>query len=102
MLITYPSCARFESVSKHVHCTSDITLHVHVTFLTLFIFMILAALDDCDSTWSFRDGRCYKLFTSEVTWSNALKTCQANSANLVNIADSGENAFVYGNFLVTY
>ncbi|XP_052703574.1 A disintegrin and metalloproteinase with thrombospondin motifs adt-1-like [Crassostrea angulata] len=54
------------------------------------------ALDACDSTWSFRDGKCYKLFTSEVTWSNALKTCQANSANLVNIADSGENAFVYG------
>nr|XP_022339845.1 semaphorin-5B-like [Crassostrea virginica] len=54
------------------------------------------ALDACDSTWSFRDGRCYKLFTSKVTWSNALKTCQANSANLVNIADSGENSFVRG------
>nr|XP_022339841.1 semaphorin-5B-like isoform X4 [Crassostrea virginica] len=54
------------------------------------------ALDACDSTWSFRDGRCYKLFTSASTWSNALKTCQANSANLVNIADSGENSFVRG------
>ncbi|XP_034329440.2 SCO-spondin isoform X1 [Magallana gigas] len=54
------------------------------------------ALDACDSTWSFRNGRCYKLFTSKVTWSNALKTCQANSANLVNVADSGENSFVHG------
>ncbi|XP_056005158.1 coadhesin-like [Ostrea edulis] len=54
------------------------------------------ALSACDSTWSFRNGKCYKRFTSKVTWSNALKTCQANSANLVNIEDSSENSYVHG------
>ncbi|XP_048748271.1 coadhesin-like [Ostrea edulis] len=54
------------------------------------------ALNACDSTWSFRNGKCYKLFTSTVRWSNALQTCQANSANLVNIEDSSENSYVHG------
>lgn len=102
MFIIYFLCVCFELVLKYVYCISDIMLYVYVIFFMLFFFMILVVLDDCDFIWSFRDGRCYKLFMLEVIWFNVLKICQVNLVNLVNIVDFGENVFVYGNFLVIY
>nr|XP_022310794.1 uncharacterized protein LOC111116095 [Crassostrea virginica] len=50
----------------------------------------------CDPNWSSREGHCYRLFTSQLTWQNAILTCRTNSATLVDIADQRENEFVHG------
>ncbi|XP_056005500.1 uncharacterized protein LOC130050218 isoform X5 [Ostrea edulis] len=55
-------------------------------------------LSFCDSTWSTRNGHCYKRFPSKVIWSEALETCQANSGYLASIEDSGEMSYVNGIF----
>jgi hypothetical protein len=61
-----------------------------------FLFIHSDMLSFCDSTWSTRNGRCYKHFTPKVTWSEAQKTCQDNSGYLASIRDSDEMSFVNG------
>ncbi|XP_062600173.1 C-type mannose receptor 2-like, partial [Saccostrea cucullata] len=55
-----------------------------------------AGLSLCDSTWTYNDGHCYKLFKTQMRWSNAMETCQQNSASLVNIETPSEMTFVHG------
>ncbi|XP_078327464.1 lectin BRA-3-like [Crassostrea virginica] len=71
-------------------------------FFKIFIFNFITAIHfvtpvgACDPNWSPREGHCYRVFTSHLTWQNAILTCQTNSATLVDIADPAENAFVHG------
>ena len=64
--------------------------------LIYFTFIYLAPVGACDPNWSSREGHCYRLFTSQLTWQNAILTCRTNSATLVDIADQRENEFVHG------
>ena len=87
--------------------TLEISIHFSLTYfekyvsntllsLVFFPLFKLAPVGACDPNWSAREGHCYRVFTSHLTWQNAILTCQTNSATLVDIADQAENAFVHG------
>ena len=51
----------------------------------------------CPEGWlGYRDGYCYKLFTSEKNFTAAEVKCLEEDAHLISILNSGENEFLYG------
>ncbi|XP_046560182.1 A disintegrin and metalloproteinase with thrombospondin motifs adt-1-like isoform X2 [Haliotis rubra] len=48
----------------------------------------------CPDDWVAHGGSCYNFITSLKTWSEAMTSCQASGASLVNIETSTENEFL--------
>lgn len=44
--------------------------------------------------YTLHNGRCYKLYTDNKSWSDARASCQADGGDLVTINDSAENAYI--------
>uniref|UniRef100_A0A8C6TA81 C-type lectin domain-containing protein n=1 Tax=Neogobius melanostomus TaxID=47308 RepID=A0A8C6TA81_9GOBI len=48
----------------------------------------------CPEGWTPFGTRCFKLFDSKLTWTEAEKSCKSHGANLASIHSAEENAFV--------
>lgn len=62
--------------------------------------ILVGGTSSCDSGWSQRSGKCYRMF-GKTNWISALRTCQSYGANLVSIEDSSEQYYVEGQLKVT-
>merc|ERR1711902_380171 len=48
----------------------------------------------CPSGWSEFQGKCYKYFSEQMTWTDAREQCLSEEANLASIHSHLENTFV--------
>uniref|UniRef100_A0A0A1WCL8 C-type lectin K n=1 Tax=Echis coloratus TaxID=64175 RepID=A0A0A1WCL8_ECHCO len=69
-----------------------------VSFGLLVVFLSLSetgADQDCLPDWSFYEGRCYKVFSRQMTWADAEKFCNRwDGGHLVSIESNGKAEFV--------
>jgi len=77
------------------------------TMLALFFCMFYLStqvfsqgLLTCPSDWLYRDGSCYRAYTTQKSWNEALQICQGNQGYLVSLNSAAEQQFVYNNMAV--
>jgi hypothetical protein len=69
-----------------------------IKLLLLLFIVILSLKADSRQILFDRNGHFYQRFDTTLTWSDAVKYCQARGGHLVTITTPEENEFVYRNF----
>lgn len=61
----------------------------------------LAVVGGFKSSWEYKDGQFFRVFTSKLEWQEALRICMDNNSTLADIADPRDNDFVRGKLNIT-
>ena len=69
------------------------TMHWNM-YWTSFTFHCLAPADVCKPGWSYFGGICYSTSQTCKNWTEAQKTCQSYSANLISVRNQEENVYI--------
>ena len=62
--------------------------------ITLFIVIWFVPVDVCKPGWSYFGGICYSTSQTCKNWTEAQKTCQSYSANLISVRNQEENVYI--------
>ena len=62
--------------------------------MTILCLFWLFGIDVCKPDWSYFSGICYSTSQSCKNWTEAQKTCQRYSANLITVKTQEENVYV--------
>ena len=63
-------------------------------YIPLFIVIWFVPADVCKPGWSYFGGICYSTSQTCKNWTEAQKTCQSYSANLISVRNQEENVYI--------